>query len=105
MKRFTIIAATIMITLLSFTVKTEAAGKRYGEDRLYPQVFVVDEVNEKEDTVTLRTLAGMLYIWEGAEDWMVGDIAGAIMYNNETEDTIVDDQIISLEYAGYTDLF
>ena len=36
---------------------------------------------------------------------MVGDIAGAIMYNNETEDTIVDDQIISLEYAGYTDLF
>lgn len=103
MKKILITALLTVVTFSGFSVKAEA--RRYGEDRLYPQVFVVDEVNEKEDTITLRTLSGMLYIWEGAEDWMVGDIAGAIMYNNETEETITDDKIISLEYAGYTDLF
>ena len=103
MKKLLITALLTVVTFSSFSVKAEA--KRYGEERLYPQVFVVDEVNYKNDVITLRTLSGILYQWNGCEDWQVGDIAGAIMYNNETEESIKDDVIVSLEYAGYTDLF
>lgn len=95
------VAATA--TFLGSSLTAEA--KRFGEDSLYPQAFIVDEIDEKKDLVYLRTFSGFIYTWEGVEDWMVGDIAAAIMYNSGTEETIVDDQIVTLEYCGYTDQF
>lgn len=103
MKKLLITALLTVVTFSSFSVKAEA--KRFGEDSLYPTAFIVDEVNAEADTVTLRTFAGMVYIWQGVDDWMVGDIAAAIMYNNGTPDSIKDDQIVTLEYCGYTDQF
>ena len=70
---------------------------------IYPACFVVDEIDKENDLLYLTTPAGMVYIWEGVEDYMIGDITAAIMHNNGTDNTITDDIILDLRYVGYTD--
>ena len=64
---------------------------------IYPQTFAVTKVNA--DTFELTTYSG--HVWEepNPEDWMEGDIAAAIMFNNFTPD-ITDDPILVLRYTG-----
>jgi len=66
----------------------------------YPQTFVVTEVNQAADTITLQDFSGNIWTWEGAEDWMEGDTAAAIMNDNGTAE-IYDDTIKQLQYTGY----
>ena len=66
----------------------------------YPQTFVVTEVNQAADTITLEDFNGYTWTYEGAEDWLPGDIAAAIMDDNGT-DIIFDDSIKQLRYTGY----
>lgn len=67
---------------------------------IYPQAFVVSEVNYEENTILLVDCNGEGWIWEGIEDYGVGDIIAAIMDDSETE-TIYDDIIVMIRYAGY----
>lgn len=71
---------------------------------IYPEAFVIDEIDKESDLVYIKTAAGMIYSFKGVEDWMVGDIVAAIMSDNGTPRDIRDDIIISTRYAGYTDL-
>lgn len=68
-------------------------------NNIYPAVFEVVEINESEDIIYLVDVNGNEWIYEGVEDWQVGDIATAIMNNNNTE-IIYDDDIIQLQYVG-----
>lgn len=67
---------------------------------VYPQTFLVMEVDYSNDIVTMIDFNGNEWIIEGAEDWMEGDIASAIMEDNNTI-TIYDDEIITLRYSGF----
>ena len=67
---------------------------------IYPQAFVVSEVNYEENTILLVDCNGEGWIWEGIEDYEVDDIIAAIMDDSETE-TIYDDIIVMIQYAGY----
>lgn len=67
---------------------------------IYPQAFVVSEVNYEENTILLVDCNGEGWIWEGTEDYNVGDIVAAIMDDSETK-TIYDDVIVIIQYAGY----
>lgn len=67
---------------------------------IYPQAFIVSEVNYEENTILLVNCNGEGWIWEDIEDYEVGDIIAAIMNDSETE-TIYDDIIIMIQYAGY----
>lgn len=98
MRKFSIIAAALLITFASFTAKADAAEKM-SEKNLYPQTFIVYEVDREFDIVYLMTFSGFEYEWEGVEDWHAGDIASALMYDNGTP-KITDDEIIKLHYAG-----
>lgn len=75
------------------------------QPQIYPDTFVIDEVNEAQDLVIGRTFSGLRYAFYGTEDWMVGDIAAVIMSDNGTEDTVLDDIVITARYVGYTDEF
>ena len=66
---------------------------------LYPAAFTVVEVNRAANCITLEDPNGNLWEYDGAEDWMVGDTAAAIMFSNLTE-SIYDDTIIQLRYQG-----
>lgn len=67
---------------------------------IYPQAFVISEVNYEENTILLVDCNGEGWIWEGIEDYEVGDIIAAIMDDSKTE-TIYDDIIIMIQYVGY----
>ena len=65
---------------------------------IYPAVFEVVEINESKDIIYLVDVNGNEWIWEGAEDWEIGDFAAATMNTNGTE-VIYDDIIVELRYT------
>lgn len=66
----------------------------------YPETFIVVAVDQDHDFITLQDFNGYTRNWNGYEDWMIGDIASAIMDSNGTE-AIQDDIILELKYSGY----
>ena len=99
MKKILIAALLTLATLTAGSIKADAAAEKMSEKNLYPQTFIVYEVDREFDIVYLMTFSGMEYEWEGVEDWHAGDIASALMYDNGTP-KITDDEIIKLHYAG-----
>ncbi len=94
MRKLLIILTIAAVLTLIFCSQSNASGAEY------PQTFIVSEIDEEADLVYLETFSGMVYTWEGVEDWQVSDIAAAIMNDNGTE-TITDDIIKQLKYTGY----
>lgn len=71
---------------------------------IYAATMKVTEVNLVTDVVTMETATGHEYQMTGCEDWMVGDYASLIMDNKGTA-PIEDDEILSAQYSGWTDMF
>ena len=67
---------------------------------IYPMAYIVTDINDAENTVTISDANGFTYEFEGIEDYMVGDIVACIMYSGEDEH-IFDDEIIYHRYAGH----
>lgn len=86
MKKF--VAIVILFILLTVSASAE----------IYPQVFVVGDI--EDDTLILIDCNENEWLWEGVEDYDIGDIVAAIMDDNNTT-TIYDDAIVTLRYAGY----
>lgn len=102
MKR--IITLLAIIVILATSIKASAySGEINRQPNIYPDTLIVDEIDRASDLVTCRTLSGQYYTFYGVEDWMVGDVAAAIMSDNGTTNTILDDIIITVRYVGYTD--
>lgn len=80
-----------IITLFVFLTVSASA-------EIYPQTFVVSDI--EDDVLVLVDYNENEWIWEGAEDYTIGDIVAAIMDDNNTI-TIYDDAIVTLRYAGY----
>lgn len=89
-----LLAVLAIITAIS----GQAAPQQIGTE--YPQGFIVTEVNQEADTITLTTATGYDYIWTGSEDWQEGDQVAAIMNDNGTP-SILDDSIICIKYVGF----
>lgn len=84
----------IITALLLITVCATACAD------LYPETAKVVEVNREEDTVTVETFNGHLFVFEGCEDWIEGDCASLIMEDNGT-DLVYDDSIVMAQYGAW----
>lgn len=71
---------------------------------IYPQTYIVTDVDYEADTVEITTATGYTYEFSGTEDWIEGDLCSCLMFNNYTTD-ITDDTIITVRYAGSTEMF
>lgn len=100
MKRFIpeIKVAVIMSILMIAVLAMIWLLNHKRENEIYPQTMIVIEV--ENDTVIVEDFNGFQFQFDGAEDWMVGDICSCIMKTNGTE-TIIDDEIIDTKYSGY----
>ena len=67
---------------------------------IYPMAYIVTDINNAENTVTISDANGFTYEFEGVEDYIVGDIVACIMYSGE-DDYIFDDEIVYHRYAGH----
>lgn len=83
----------------SLRVYSEYSSPQLSVANLYPHTAVVIEVNEAEDCVYLSDFNGEIWMFYGAEDWMIGDIAAMIMDNCGTPE-IAGDRIVSVRYCG-----
>ena len=71
---------------------------------IYPMAYIVTDINDAENMVTISDANGFTYEFEGVEDYMVGDIVACIMYSGEDEH-IFDDEIVYHRYAGHIEDF
>lgn len=67
---------------------------------IYPQAFIVSEINYEEGILILDDCCGYTWIWEGIEDYSIGDVVAAIVDDNDTE-FLFDDELVKIKYAGY----
>lgn len=86
-----IIAIIIAITALCSIASAE----------LYPKTARVVEVNHEEDTVTVETFNGFLFVFDVCEDYCEGDCVSLIMEDNGTE-LVYDDEIVKAQYSAWT---
>ena len=70
------------------------------EVNVYPIVVVVSEVDRARDIVTFKTNNGVLFEWEGVEDFEVNDTCALMMCDMGTPE-IKDDVILSICYSGF----
>ena len=52
---------------------------------IYPMTAMVTDVNYDTNIVTIETVSGVEWQFEGCEDWDVGDLAECIMWSNDTK--------------------
>ena len=94
MKTTKIITIATIITIVIIALCGIATAE------IYPETARVVEVNYDEDTVTVETFNGFLFVFEGCEDYMEGDGVALIMDDHGTEE-IFDDEIIMAQYCGW----
>lgn len=66
----------------------------------YPKSCVVVNVDYNTDTVTIEDSVGLLWDFQGCDDWQEEDIVALIMFNNFTTLGIYDDMIVRTRYCG-----
>lgn len=70
---------------------------RYAASNLYAEAGVVTELDYTADMVTFMDARGMYWSFYGVEDWQVGDLLCAILYDAGTFDPL-DDAVIGVTY-------
>lgn len=70
-------------------------------DNLYAKSMIVYEIDRESDVLYLADTNGNGWEYIGIEDLGVGDIVDCLMYDNQT-DIIYDDEIVKLQYSGFT---
>lgn len=70
-------------------------------DNLYPMTAVVTDFDFDNDLVIVTDWEGFDWIFEGIEDWQIGDICSMIMFDNNTYEYVEDDIIVKIVYAGF----
>ena len=90
-----VIGIILMFSPLLFKTETKHSKE-------YPQTMVVTSVNETLDFVVIETATGFSYIFNGVEDYEVGDVVAVTMNDNTTENDITDDKIVEVRFSGYT---
>ena len=69
---------------------------------LYPKTFLVFALDYDNDIVTFTDMNSQEWTMYGTEDWMIDDMAAAIMDDNGTPYNIYDDVIITVYYQTNT---
>ena len=95
MKKLETIFFTFIITIVIFGI----INLKFFEN-LYGLTTVVFNVSYSTDIVTVKDFNGNLWQFDGAENWVEGDICTLIMNSKGTIE-IKDDTIISVRYSGY----
>jgi len=88
----------LTIALLTCLLPSIACATNYDVTDMYALTTMVIEVNN--DYVVCLDFTGNEWTFDNIDDWLIGDIASLLMWNNET-DMIEDDVIIQAFYGGY----
>lgn len=68
---------------------------------LYARSGAVISVGYSADVVTVEDSVGFRWEFNGCEDWIVGDVADLLMWDNNSPESILDDVVLDARYSGY----
>lgn len=71
----------------------------------YSATMIVSEVSTSFDMVEISTATNIHYVFEGVEDWALGDFVAVTMNDNGTPNDVTDDIIVNVTYAGTMEQF
>ena len=91
------IALLIIVAIASTSCMKNDA--QLSVDNLYPHAAVVVEVDDVGDCVYVSDYNGEIWMFYGAEDWTIGDIAAMIIDDCGTPE-VAGDKIVSVRYCG-----
>ena len=97
-----LVLAIVMVCGLCIGATMNASATNYETCDLYAKATVVVEVDYEYNLVYCKDFNGEVWCFSGCEDWVVGDIASLLMYNNGTK-IIYDDEIVNPYYNGWFD--
>ena len=83
----------------SLRVYSEYSSTQLSVANPYPHAAVVVEVDDVGDCVYASDYNGEVWMFYGAEDWMIGDIAAMIIDDCGTPE-VAGDKIVSVRYCG-----
>lgn len=66
----------------------------------YTTCGIVTSIDDENNIVEITDFNGEIWVYEGVEDYLIGDAVSMLMNNNGTEN-IYDDIIINIRYCGY----
>ena len=90
--------AIVILSCVLFSVVSSSA-EQIDVDNVLIRVGTIVEIDEENDVVVVMDTVGMLWAFEGIEDYMLDDTVALLMDKNNTE-TIFDDIIVRVFYAG-----
>jgi len=93
--------AAFIIAILAVFIASYLLVKLEPREQVYPLTAQIVELDRANDIVTCEDGAGLLWQFEGCEDWEEGDIASLLMNDNATPDNVFDDIIEMVRYAGF----
>lgn len=102
-KKLLTVAISALIGVSSMGTTSHAASLT-----LYPEMGMVVEIEETDDTENLITVevgnGNLFSFYDAEEDWLLGDFCAMIMDSKGTE-IVYDDEIVSTKYCGFVELF
>lgn len=96
MKRLVTMVMVLMMMAMVFCGCNTPKGEQYA------MTTVVVELDENNDKVICIDFNGNEWVFEGVEDWTIGDIASMVMNDCGTS-IVYDDKIVSVKYGGWLD--
>ena len=90
--------AIVILSCVLFSVVSSSA-EQINVDNVLVRVGTIVEIDEENDVVVVMDTVGMLWEFEGIEDYMLDDTVALLMDKNNTE-TIFDDIIVRVFYVG-----
>ena len=90
--------AIVVLCCVLFSVVSSSA-EQINVDNVLVRVGTIVEIDEENDVVVVMDTVGMLWEFEGIEDYMLDDTVALLMDKNNTE-TIFDDIIVRVFYVG-----
>lgn len=90
--------SVIVVALVLFVVIVSSVAAATAE--IYPRAGRIVEIDRSEDLVTFVDGTGLLWEFYGAEDYEVGDVVACVFWDADTQDIILDDEILDVQYAG-----
>lgn len=90
--------AIVVLCCVLFSVVSSSA-EQIDVDNILIRVGTIVEIDEENNVVVVMDTVGMLWAFDGIEDYMLDDTVAMLMDKNNTE-TIYDDIIVRVFYVG-----
>lgn len=88
----------MILALIASLTNTNPSAEN---QELCMRAMEIVQLDYNTDTVYCVDAVGLEWAFFGCEDYNEGDLITALMWNNGTCDTILDDVILDTEYSGY----